>query len=393
MGSVESTGSSGVGKNELVSKPVKILYTIPNFITAGSGGAMLNIIKRLDKDKFSPAVAVLKKGGKLDAEVEQLGIPFIETQFTLEPKPYLTLLPRARSAGMIFRPYHFDLWHSFHYADDYTEALVARLSGTRHWIYTKKNMNWHHRSWTVRTLLASRVAAQNTDMMGDFFKTGGFARKTRLIPRGVDTTRFSPKAKPAIKLREKFSIASETAIITCVAQLVPVKDHPSLLQAFARVPAAHLFLAGSTTDKAYQELLLTLSAALGVSDRVHFLGNVSDIPALLAESDVFVLPTMGSGRMEGCPVALLEAMACGKACIATAISGSRDLIIPDESGVLVPPSDPDQLARAINTLIDSPELRQQYGLAARKRVQEHFSIEQEVRLHEEMYTELLGWNA
>ena len=147
----------------------KILFTIPNFITAGSGRAMLNIVERLDRGRFAPTVAVLKRGGKLDAEVERLGITLLEHQFTIPARPYHTLIGRARVAAAPLRSHGFALWHSFHYGDDYTEALIARAAGARGWIYTKKNMNWHQRAWHVRSLLAKRIAAQNTDMMREFF--------------------------------------------------------------------------------------------------------------------------------------------------------------------------------------------------------------------------------
>jgi len=101
-----------------------ILFTIPNFITAGSGRAMLNIIERLDRSKFSPAICVSRKGGDLDKMVDSLGIPFIEAPFTVSAKPYTTLIYRSWKTSQIFRPYKFKLWHSFHYLDDYTGNIV-----------------------------------------------------------------------------------------------------------------------------------------------------------------------------------------------------------------------------------------------------------------------------
>jgi hypothetical protein len=98
--------------------PTQILFTIPNFITAGSGRVMLNIIRQLDRTQFDPAVAVLRKGGKLDDEVERLGIPLIEAPFVIPPKPYSTLALRAWQSSRNFRIHRFKLWHSFHYSDD-----------------------------------------------------------------------------------------------------------------------------------------------------------------------------------------------------------------------------------------------------------------------------------
>lgn len=351
---------------------------------------MLNIIKRLNRDLFDPAVCVLKKGGALDQTVLDLGIPLLEAPYVLNAKPYLSLFKRVRDVARTFRPYQFDLWHSFHYADDYTEPLVAYLSGAKGWVYTKKNMNWHSRAWQLRSLLAKRIAVQNTDMLEQFFLKPYYQRKTKLIPRGVDLQKFSPQPTTHCFYRQQFGIADEALVISCVAQLVPVKDHPVLIRAAAQLPGVHFLLAGSTTDETYFNELQKLVESNGLSDRVHFLGKVSDIPALLAETDIFVLPTKGSGRMEGCPVALLEAMACGKSCVATNVPGSRDIIGDGVSGLLVEPENADALAKAINRLIEDKDLREKMGEAVRKRVETSFSIEREVAAHEQLYLELMG---
>ena len=368
---------------------IPILFTIPNFITAGSGRAMLNIIERLDREKFAPAVCVMRKGGDLDREVERMGIPFIEAPFTVPAKPYSTLLLRAWKAAQVFRPYRFVLWHSFHYSDDYTEPIIARLAGAKAWIYTKKNMNWNRRSWYLRTLLATRVVAQNTDMIQDFFSGRWFRYKVRLIPRGVDTERFHPSVPPRLRLREKLGIPPQAAIIATVAHLVPVKGHPTLIKSLVHLPNAHLWIAGKPLDKQYATSLKQMAQDLGIKERVHFLGGIDDVPALLSEVDIFVLPTWAKWRMEGCPVALLEAMACGKACVATNVPGSRDVIEDGRSGFLVPPEDSVAMAEALHRLISSPDLRSQIGQAARKRVEEQFSVEREVAAHKALYMEIL----
>lgn len=373
--------------SEVIDKPVTILFTIPNFISAGSGRVMMNIIQRLDRELFAPAVCVSRKGGNIDREVEQMGIPFIEAPFTVPVKPYATLPARARDAARVFKPHHFTIWHSWHYADDYSEPVIAHYAGVKNWVFTKKSMSWGSNAWLMRSLLARRIAIDNTEMADLFFNRFGLKKKTRYIPHGIPTDLFSPAASPSLNLRARLNLPADAVMAACVAQLVPVKDHPSLLRAVAQLPGVQLLLAGSTTDQDYQTQLEALCCELNMTGRVHFLGSVSNIPALLAESDVFVLPS----RMEGCPVALLEAMSCGKACVATDIPGSRDLIVHGESGILVPASNPQALAIAIQQLLADAGLRARLGENARKRVEEGFSIEREVRLHEAMYAELAGW--
>src|SRR5262245_7438135 len=144
-----------------MNTPTPILFTIPNFDTAGSGTALWNVVSRLDRRRFAPSICVLRPGGKLASVIEKSDVPLLCAKFTVPLRPLATFPFRVRAAARPFRGRGFALWHSYHYTDDYTEPLVARMAGTRSWVYTKKNMNWHKRSWYVRSLLATRIAAQN----------------------------------------------------------------------------------------------------------------------------------------------------------------------------------------------------------------------------------------
>jgi glycosyltransferase involved in cell wall biosynthesis len=369
--------------------PVPILFTIPNFITAGSGQAMINIIERLDRSRFAPAVCVSRSGGRLESVLEGLAVPLIVAPFTVPPRPYASLAWRARRAAAVFRPHGFALWHSFHYSDDYTEPLIARAAGARAWVFTKKNMGWGSRAWLLRSLLASRIAVQNTDMQARFFDRWPLRDRARFVPRGVDVVRFDSSPAHYSALRHALGIPLNAVVVGCVAHLVPVKGHPTLLNAAARVPGVVVLLAGKPLDRAYSDALKQQAEELGISDRVHFLGGVDDVAGFLAEIDVAVLPTWARWRMEGCPVALLEALAAGKACVATDIPGSRDIVENGVSGILVPPEDPEALALALQQLASSQDLRQQLGAAARQRIMDSYRIEREVADHVALYDEVL----
>jgi len=367
------------------NKPVPILFTIPNFITAGSGRVMLNILERLDRREFSPTVCVSRRGGALEKELESQGIPLLEQPFLIPARPYHTLPLRAWQAAQPFLPYGFKLWHSFHYLDDYTEPIIARFSGAAGWIYTKKNMTWGTRAWLLRSLFATRIVADNSEMQDEYFSTLGLRKKVRTIHHGLPLDDFHPDVVPWLGLRSQYGIDPQQPVVGCIAQVVPQKDHPNLLKAAAALPGIHFLLAGSTADKDYYGELCAMVKALGLEGRVHFCGGVANIPAFLSEVDVIVL----ASRYEGFPVALLEAMACAKACVASDIPGPRDQIIDGDSGLLVPSGDPAALAEALDKLIHDPELRQRLGQAARKRVEEHFSIQREVAGHEALYRELV----
>jgi glycosyltransferase involved in cell wall biosynthesis len=227
-------------------------------------------------------------------------------------------------------------------------------------------------------------------MLRQFFAAAPLHGRARLVPRGVDTSRFSPNVPPRLGLRAALRVPTEATVVACVAHLLPVKGQDTLVQAVARIPGTFLWLAGKEADASHVAGLRALVRDLGLAERVAFLGDVRDVAALLAEVDVFVLSTRNAGRMEGCPVALLEAMSSGRACVATDIPGSRDIVEPGQSGLLVSADDVETLADRIRVLAGDPGRRADLGAAARRRVLENYAIEHEVAAHEALYGEILG---
>lgn len=369
---------------------IRILYTIPNFVTAGSGGALVNLVRHLDRSRFAPAVCVSRRGGRLESVLEQMGVPVLEARFTVPAIPYAGLPRRVREAAAQFRGMRFALWHSFHYGDDYTEPLIARAAGAKAWVYTKKNMSWRGRAWMVRSLLAAGIAAQNTRMLREFFDQWWWRRKTVLIPRGVDPERFRPGAGARLGLRERFDVGGGAQVVVAVGQVLPVKGHELLVRAAAGLPGVHVWIAGGTEDEGCAGALRRLSEELGLGERFRLLGKVEDVAGLLAEADVFVHPTRPDGRQEGCPVALLEAMACGKACIATRVAGAEDVIEPEISGLLVAPLDVEGLRETLRRVLENEGLRGRLGEGARARVLAGYTIQREARQHEQFYLRVLG---
>lgn len=370
-----------------MKQPIPILFTIPNFITAGSGRAMLNICARLDPSRFAPAVAVLQKGGTLDAEVEARGWPLYEIPFAFPARPRWKLPWRAWRASrrLPFRRYR--IWHSFHYADDYTEAVVARLAGASAWIFTKKNMSWGGRAWRLRARLAARIVAQNQDMQTRYFDEPRLRKKTVLIPRGVDTERFHPGVEPRLDLRRRHGLAKDEPLFGMVGGLLALKGHDAAIRALVHLPRGTLLIAGSGVEGEPGRALAALVSELGLRGRVRFLGPVSDVPAFLAELDVFIHPTRSSG--EGCPVAVLEALASGRATVITDVPGSRDLVEDHVNGRVVPPDAPEALAEALRSLVAEPARRVELGDAARRRILVGYDVDREAAAHAALYEEVV----
>ncbi len=353
-----------------------VLYTIPNFVTAGSGQLLYNIILNLDRQRYRPAVCVSRlAGAPLEEALHRQGVPVFEAPFTVSARPLPTLLSRCRRAACEVQAAapqaeHFDLWHSFHYLDDYTEPLIARAAGSK-FVFTKKNMSWNRRSWWLRSVLAHRIAAQNKDML-DLFFVGRLAGKVEWIPSGVDVSAYRPR--PTGSDNGEFTIG-------CVAHILPVKGQLLLVRSLADVHEARLILAGRESDPDYVRKIREEIEQLGLSDRVEICGQVDEVQNLLHRLDAFAFASTG----EGCPVAVLEAMACGLAVVATDVPGNRDLIEDGATGLLVPPNNVAALAEALERLRASSPLREELGARARQACVENFSTDQEAARYTWLY--------
>jgi glycosyltransferase involved in cell wall biosynthesis len=119
---------------------------------------------------------------------------------------------------------------------------------------------------------------------------------------------------------------------------------------------------------------------------VHFLGARNDIPQLLREMDIFVLPSLSEGMSN----ALLEAMATGLPCVATSVGGNKELVRHRHSGFLVPPASARHLAAAIARLAGEPSMRTRLGAAAREVMCKTFSLRSMIEAHNRLYTRVLG---
>ena len=370
-------------------KRIKILFTIPNFDTAGSGKALLNIVTRLDKKLFEPHIACLHDKGEFFKVVEESGIPIHIFQFTTPMIGRIKGILHCWKISRLMKKINPHIIHSFHYAADYSEALAARMAGIP-WIYTKKNMNWGGKSkngWKLRSFLAAHILAQNTDMIRYFFP---YLKNVSLVPRGVDTDEFIYKEKDA-KLIHKYNILSHEKVILTVANLVPVKGIEILLDAFQLLSrkdsSVSLFIVGDKNSDYGKEM--EKKAALNTHSRkIHFIGKVQDVIKYYSITDIFVLPTLNEGRREGSPVSLLEAMSCNLPVIASDISGVNDILEPF-SDTYFKAGDISALNKILNKMLCNYNLYSGMKLKYRTYIKNNFDISLEVSRHEKIYKKLL----
>ena len=366
-------------------KKYKILFTIPNFDTAGSGKAMLKIAQRLDKNLFEPHIACTHNKGVFFKTVEESGIPIHIYPYFHSMSSKLKGALKSWQNRKFFKPY--DLVHSFHYSDDYSEALSSKFAGTP-WVYVKKNMNWNSNAWNLRTRLSTAIVAQNTDMIKQFFKND---ERVSLIPRGVDTQEFKPQETSDSLLKE-FNLNKEHKIILLVANLVPVKGVEFLVNAFESICNKYsdtvLMIVGDDSHEYASQLKVNAKYSID-KHRIIFTGKRPDIKDFQSIAKIFVLPTLNKGRQEGSPVSLLEAMASGTFVLASNVAGIRDQLseIPEQ---LFEPGDSNSLAikleQALN-LSDS-EIKKAEDKQL-ELIQKYYTLEIEVKKHEEFYKKAL----
>jgi glycosyltransferase involved in cell wall biosynthesis len=240
------------------------------------------------------------------------------------------------------------------------------------WLHSDAIAEW--------AMIASlRLYTTRIHAVGDAVRAA-FTRKHRLpegrlqvVHPGIKPADYERRnGERAVQIKQGFGFPADAAVITTVAALQAPKGIDILLRAMAAVlrtmPQARLLIVG---EGPLRQHWTQLAQHLGVADAVHWAGARKDVPTLLAGSDLFVLPS----RDDAFPAVLLEAMAAEVPIVATNVGGVGEIIDSTAVGSLVPPRDPAALAAEIVHLLQDRERRQSMGVAARRRVAEHFSMQ------------------
>ena len=250
-------------------------------------------------------------------------------------------------------------------------AGVPRRFGSHHGRFVSlSHLKRRLHALLINSRLASGLVAVSEETRRQAMEEGVRPEHVTVIINGVSPSLVSQSA--ALAARAKLLPAPDGFIIFNAARLVPEKGHRVLLRAAALVLAeftdAVFVIAG---DGPLRADLAELAAELGISDHVKLLGSRADVPELLSASDIFVL----SSLTEGLPMALLEAMAAGKAVVSTDVGGIRAALDDGSCGLLVPPDNASALADALLRLLRDERLRAKLAQKARARVRDVYSLE------------------
>jgi len=238
---------------------------------------------------------------------------------------------------------------------------------------------WKYRHGVDRYVAISEAAAET-------ITAHGVARdKIDVVPSCyAEEPDFARKGSG--ELREGLKIDNEANLIGSVGGLTEVKGHIFLLRALRQVlqerEDCYLVLAGDGTQK---EFLQDTADELGIASRVFFLGFLTDLAPVYADLDLFVLPSL----VEGLNSSLLQAMAWGIPCVASNVGGVPEAVADGKEGLLVPPREPDLIARAILRILSDSTLSQSMGVSGREKAKRVFSREAMVSQTEDIYGELV----
>ena len=354
------------------SSPLTVVHVVASLDVGGLERVVLDLVTHADRTRVTPRVVCLEHPGALAPRFVAAGIPVD----CLPPTPGMPR--RILRLARLLRDIGADVMHAHNVKAHLHGVLAARLAGVPVSVSTKHGRNF---PTTSLSRAANRLACGLcSDLVGVSNDCAAIwrdvesadAAKVSVIINGIDLTAFPHSPGKG----------DEPARAVSVARLSAVKDPLTLLEATRRVierqPAFRLDLVGDGPLRLEVEAAI---AQLRLGDAVRVHGNRDDVAAVLRGASFFVL----ASTSEGVSLTLLEAMATGLPVVATRVGGTPEVVAHGETGLLVPPRAPEQLADAMLWLLRRPDIRRRMGSASRQRAEERFNLLSTVDTYERMY--------
>lgn len=364
---------------------IRVLEVIPTLVRGGAEKQLTLLASNLPRDEFDVHVAVLTHSGPYEQDLTDAQIPlkFIGKKCKVDPFAYGRLRRYIRE----IKP---DVVHTWIFAANcygrraaFAEGVKVVLGGER---CVDRWKVWHELAIDRHLAKKTTKIVTNSSGVREFYVEKGISEeKFAIIPNGIDPVEPTGSLSREQLLGE-LGLPADAKLLGAVGRLWPQKRYKDLIWAAELLKAArddtHLLIIG---DGPQRDTLIHFRDDVKVGDRVHFLGERTDVPDLLALLDCFWL---GSGY-EGQSNAIMEAMFAGVPIVASDIPGNRDLVVPDETGYLVPVGNSAEMARKTQLIIDDVERSQRFSEASRKRMREEFTVGRMVDRHAELYRHLV----
>lgn len=367
----------------------RVLYVSTSTTVGGAEKTLFTLATLIDpKVAQSVGVVSLKPKGEYAKRLKEMGHSVVSLD--LKKKPGLKDLQRL--AGLI-QEYQPDLVVAFMYQAIQLCRAVKRIgyadfkliSSPRVHYRTRDDLSLMVDRWLKKAddLLVAESEASRTYLTG---KMGYSPEKVLTIRNGTDIAGWTPSKGDRVRVRKELGVADNEVLIGSVGRLEEQKGHIYLVEAIAKLRAAHPVRCVIVGDGPMRGILTERIRQLGLEGVVLMPGEQKEIPTWLAAFDIFCLPSL----WEGLPNALLEAMALGIPVVASKVDGVPEAVAADITGLLCQPKDSQSLYVPLQDLIADPALRKKLGAAASQVIQQNFTITTMVRAWEEACRKVLG---
>ena len=376
---------------------MKILHVITGLSTGGAEMMLFKLLSCLVRETVSNEVVSLTGIGPVGERITDLGVKV----HALGMGRALPSPPKLFSLARMMREARPDIVHAWMYHANLLAGVAAKFARSPPVIWGIRQSNLDPRLSKRSTILTARLCARLSTRLParilccsavarDVHVALGYApEKMAVIPNGFDLERFRPDGEARIAVRRELGIGDDAPLIGLVARFDPQKDHRSFIRAAARLlesgTGAHFLLCGEGIDADNRELGGWINAG-GIGANCHLLGLREDMAGITAALDIAV---SSSAFGEGFSNAVAEAMACGVPCVVTDV-GDSGLMVED-TGRVVAPKDSAALGEAMAGLLGiGAEGRARLGRAARRRIEENYSLPDIAARHLAFYRETLS---
>lgn len=366
----------------------QVLHTIDTWGPGGAETVCVELASGLDPLRFHSTAAVIREGWVHDA-LRSHGVEVSMARTGRGPVD----IGYLRRLAAIARRQRVSLIQSHLLTANLYCGLVARLLGipavaTFHgMVDVEPGDRWAGVKLRLITANVTRLVFVSEALRQHFSRAHAIsAHRTMVIPNGIDPQHFH--AAPTRALRHELGIAVDAVLVGAVGNLRPAKGYDDLLAVAALLrdeyPQIHFVVAGERSEPMHARLVARRQA-LGLEDRVHFIGFRRDIADVLNGVDFYVSTSLS----EGFSLTTIQAMACGLAVAATRSGGPEEIVTDGTDGLLVPVSEPAAMARAVASLATDGELRRRLSATGRDTVLRRFTLRRMVDAYEAVYDDAM----
>lgn len=367
-----------------VGRPLRVMFLATSMPVGGAETLLLNLVRRIDPNRFSPEVACLKERGPLG---EDLSRDFVVHDRLISHKFDVLVLKRL---WRLMRQRQIDAVVTVGAGDKmFWGRLAASLAGVPVIVSALHSTGWPDSLGRLNRLLTPLTDAfvGVADAHGKHLVGAEGLPETKVfvIHNGVDTSRFTPGSSS--KVRKDLGLSKDAKVIAILAALRPEKNHQMFLSSAAeilsKVPKSRFLVIG---DGPCRPQLEQLAREYGVDSATRFLGSRPDVEQILKAVDVLALTSLN----EASPVSILEGLSCAVPAVAADVGSVSETVVDNVTGKLFPVGDQARYVEAVVTLLNDDELRTRLGSAGREYVVEHRSLDSMVSGYESLLEHLFA---